>query len=529
MKRSVISCSCLLILGLVIWWMSANVVWLGDDLDYKYMMKGEIWQSWGRIKSLKAFCESQLIHYQHVNGRFVAHTIVQLFNARLGQQAFAISNAIVYVLFALLLAKAGKRKTLHDPGCIITAICLSVLCFITKMMPTCQIGYIWAMTANLFWLQIFFRKGRPSWRITAVMILCSPIVGNWQESISIGVCAGLCIWWISHLSESRKTFSVHFDWRRSWMILGYVAGTASNCFAPSTIGRIGDAGLPPIDRILISAYSFPAILILIISIVYTYKTKGKLQLFSFRNEHGLIPKGVLTCGIIMLVIFNPSIGIYSNRQLFGANLLAAILTLEILPRHRFSALLNALMSVAVIAFWGLMLHGIKEVRYQYDDIVRLHAESCDGSVCFDRKRVMTLGFPLRAKYYEDILGQFDNDLHHSLMKDFKHVRKGKTLKLKPTAPVAEETVVCYAPGHFTAILKEPPKGEAPRELMVYGHYPIFGLRAKPRKIQVTRYSNRSKRYGASVIIPEFPFFTADSIAILPYSLGCGTNHPIATP
>lgn len=98
MKFAVRSSIYLLLLGLAIWWMGAHVVWLGDDLDYKYMMKGEIWQSWGKIKTVKDFFDSQLIHYQKVNGRFIAHSLVQIFNAKLGQQAFAVCNAIVYII-----------------------------------------------------------------------------------------------------------------------------------------------------------------------------------------------------------------------------------------------------------------------------------------------------------------------------------------------------------------------------------------------------------------------------------------------
>ncbi|MDE5997867.1 MAG: hypothetical protein K2G77_06630, partial [Muribaculaceae bacterium] len=211
------------------------------------------------------------------------------------------------------------------------------------------------------------------------------------------------------------------------------------------------------------------------------------------------------------------IGIYSNRQLFGANLFASILILRILPKHRFCAFVNVSASLAVIAFWALMAIGINEIKKQYDDIVALHSKSEDGSVYFDRKRVMTLGFPLRAKYYEDILGQFDNDLHHSMMKDFKHIRKGKTLKLKPSSSVDYENVEQYAPGHFNVTLKEPLKGEALRQVIVYGHYPIFGKKVYSRFIEVTKYSIRRPPYATAVIIPEYPFFAADSVIILPPS------------
>ena len=516
MKQLALSSVLLLLLGAAIWWMSANVVWLGDDLDYKYMMKGEIWQSWGHINSVGDFFRSQWIHYQYVNGRFVAHSLVQLFNSQLGQQWFAVSNRIVHIFFVLLLGKAGKVRLTENSGGILSAICLSVLCFITKMMPTCQIGYIWGMAANIGWLMLFFRKERPLWITTIAIMLAGIIVGNWQESVSIGVCGGIGIWWIAQLIESRRHRDRRFNWHRSWMLLGYVVGTATNCFAPSTMSRVSDIAMPMTDRLLIASYSFPAIIMLIGCIIFVGHRHGDLRLFSFRSKEGYIPEGVLLWGMILLIAFNAVIGVYSNRQLFGANLFAAILVIGILPRHRFGWILNSIASIAVLSFWSLMIHGIQEVRRQYDEIAALHSESkdSDGSVCYDRTRVMTLGFPLRVKYYEDILGQFDNDLHHSMMKDFKHTRKGRGLKLKPTTLPDGEKVECYAPGHFTVTLKAPPTGEAPREIIVYGHYFFSGIPAAPRHIEVVKYSKRKPPHATAVIIPEFPFFTADSISII---------------
>ncbi len=515
MKKTILSSLFLLLLGISIFWMCGNVVWLGDDLDYKYMMKGEIWQSWGKIKTVKQFFDSQWIHYQHVNGRFVAHALVQLFNAKLGQTAFSICNAIIYVLFAFLLGKAGKVRFKENPGGILSAICISVLCFITKMMPTCQIGYIWAMTANLAWLMLYFKIKRPNWITSLLMLLFGIIVGNWQESVSLGVCCGVGLWWIYQLSACFGNKGEKFDWHRSWMLLGYVAGTASNCFAPSTIGRVSDIDMVLTDQFLIASYSFPAIVLLFLIVVQDYIKRGYLRLLEFKNEYCTIPYGVLSTGIIFLVVFNLAIGVYSNRQLFGANLFAAILLLSILPRHRFNLFFNSLATILVLAFWTLMAIGMSQVSNQYDKIVHLHLKSVDGSIYLDRTRVMTLGFPLRAKYYEDILGQFDNDLHHSMMKDFKHTRKGCTLKLKPTSRLDKEGAYQYAPGHFNVTLREPPKGEASREIIVYGHYPIPWIKAAPRKIEVKKYSKRMPPYSEAVIIPEFPFFRADSIRILP--------------
>ncbi|MDE7420209.1 MAG: hypothetical protein K2N35_08370 [Muribaculaceae bacterium] len=514
-KQTVWTAISLFVLCAAIWWMSANVVWLGDDLDYKYMMKGEIWQSWGKIKTLKNFIDSQLIHYHHVNGRFVAHSIVQLFNARLGQQAFAACNAIIYTIFAILIGLAGKVDLRHNPAGIVSAVCLSVLCFITKMMPTCQIGYIWGMLANIVWLSFFYKYQKPRWWTVIVMSLFGIIVGNWQESVSIGVCVGLGIWWIVQLIQSKRYDKCKFDFRRSWMLTGYIIGTATNCLAPSTIGRVSGDVLPFSDQLLIALYSIPAIVILFVALINQKDSIRDAKLFSFKNNSGKIPNGVLVSAMLSLIVFNAIIGVYSNRQLFGANLFAAILTLRILPKHRFSTLINAIACLVVVAYWSIMAIGITEVKLQYNEIARLHSESSDGTVHYNRQRIMTLGFPLRAKYYEDILGQFDNDLHHSMLKDFKQVRKGRTLKLTPTTIPDAEKVEQYAPGHFNVTLKEPLKGEAPREVIVYGHYPILFKESYPRRIEVTKYSRRRPPFATTVIIPEFPFFTADSVIIVP--------------
>lgn len=516
MKNTLISIFCLISLGIAIWWMADNVVWLGDDLDYQFRMKGGIWESWGHIRTFRQFCESQWIHYQHVNGRIVAHSLVQLFNGILGQQFFAICNAIIYMVFAAFIARCGAiRLTVNSAG-VISAICLSVICFITKMMPTCQIGYIWGMLANLMWLSAFYSRKRPAWLTVILMFFAGIIVGNWQESVSIGVCAGLGIWWLSQFFNRHHTIHTFFDWRRSWIMLGYFIGTASNCLAPSTLGRMSQTVLPLSDQLLVSAYSFPAVLLLLLCVIIVGIKYHRMPSWSFQSENGAIPGGVLMIGILTLILFNCVIGIYSNRQLFGANLFAAIALLRLLPRHRFHWAVNLLAVLAVGFTWWVMYCGINEVRRQYEDIVSLHSESNDGSVEYDRMRFMPFSYPLSAKYYEDILGQFDNDLHHSIMKDLKHHKKGKTLKLKPATLPDGEKIERYAPGHFYLTVKEPQKNEPKRKVNVYGHYSILGfyeIPAVPREIELNTYSRRRPPYATAVIIPEIPFFTTDSIAL----------------
>lgn len=510
---SILALSCL---GFVIWWMSANVVWLGDDIDYKYMMKGEIWQSWGKIHDWHEFLQSQLIHYQHINGRFAAHALVQLFNGKYGQSAFAVCNAIIYMIFALAIAKTGYVDFRKNTGGIISAVCLSVVCFVTKMTPTCQIGYIWGMLVNLLWISVFFAEKKSSWITVGIMFFVGIAAGNWQESVSIGVCAGLGLWWLSQFFNRNKTTHNFFDWRRSWMMLGYFIGTAFNCLSPATLSRVETVSTPLTDQLIISSYSLPAVFILIAAIIILSINKKLNIRYDLKIENGRIPDGFLISALALLLVFNAIIGIYSNRQLFGANLFALILFFRIIPCHRLNNALNLIAAAAVACIWMTMYYGIEEVRRQYDDIVSLHKESEDGTVEYDRRRVMTIGHPSDAKYYEDIIGQFDNDLHHSLMKDFKLSRGGRTLKLKPAVAPDSVRIEQYAPGHFYVTVIEPKDGEPLKEVTVFGHYSILGIidiAAKPRQMKLLKYSRRRKPYATAVVIPEYPLFTADSITL----------------
>lgn len=515
MKRETISKAAglltLLMLGAGIWWMSQNAVWLGDDLDYKYRMKGALWQSWGFINNIGQYFESQAVHYIHVNGRSVAHALVQLYCGVLGQTAFALSNAAVYMLFAWMLAYSGGVKISNASG-IATAAGLSVVCFVTKMMPTCQIGYIWGMAANLIWLSSFFKSGKISWAKVAGMTLSGIAVGNWQEAISIGVGAGLGIWWLSQFFNRQKSRHKFFDWKRSWMMAAYLAGALINIASPANFGRAAAVSTSWEHEVLICLYSLIGLWLLIIVMAAYRQRLG----FSFQIVEG-IPTGVLWTGVLFLLAFNLFIGIFANRQLFGIDMLAIVLLLRLLPRHSFGWTGNILLLIAVGSVWAIMYAGISEVKRQYADIAEFHAASPDGSVEYDRQRVLTLGHPLDAKYYEDILGQFDNDLHHSMMKDFKHERKGKTLKLKPTMKPNGEKWEMYAPGHFYVSLLMPKKGEPKRKVVVFGHYQIGGvirMKARPVEIEIEKYSRMRPPYGTAIIIPEIPMYCADSIAII---------------
>jgi hypothetical protein len=174
--------------ALIIFFFSLNTAWTGDDINYRYSFcNGKV------ISSISDIIQSQYTHYFNVNGRSIAHALVQLFIPILGRTAFAFFNALMHILFILQIFKiAGVDKS--NFRSMLTVIFLSMTAFITKMLPTCQIGFVWMFTITLFFLNIFFGNYKtPKSRVLTLPVLfILGILAGWsQEALIVGVGAAL--------------------------------------------------------------------------------------------------------------------------------------------------------------------------------------------------------------------------------------------------------------------------------------------------------------------------------------------------
>lgn len=432
--------------------LSMIVVPLGDDLDYAYRMQGAIWQSWGHIRDAGDFFSSQAVHYMHVNGRAVAHALVQLFNAVLGQEWFALCNAMVYPVAALMLARLGGARPLSVRA-LLTALFMLFAGFLTKMLPTCQIGYVWGLAVNLLWTGLFL-SGR-SLKVWQTLLCCllGLVAGNWQEAFSIGIggAAGVLLisQWLHHplrrLSPSRQ-----------WMAVCYIAGTVTVCLAPSTVARAASVVSSGSGLAMMSPSGLVyALLSLRLTYIFFGVVIWRISRRTLRVASFLHSNAFWVCAMLLLAIFNCAVGVFGNRQLFGIEMCAAVMTLRLLPSHAFTRFWTAVAVTAVAALYVWQAALAMRVRNDYDEIERLYLESTDGRVYFDRLRPTCEGFTREARIYEELTGLYDNDPHHSLMKHFRHIHRGRRpLLILPAATQTLEwrdTVICFAPGHYLAI------------------------------------------------------------------------------
>lgn len=163
--------------------------WFLDDLNYMWSC-GD-----GKtlITSFDQVIQSQVTHYFTVNGRFCAHVLVQLFNGILGVGVFAIFNGIMYGALSISLQVIAGLKPFASVRSTLTTSLLTLLFFTTRLIPSCQIGYIWAAVITLAFVYVFFDKHYHNPAIIVLLGMGSIIAGNFQEAYSIGISGALII------------------------------------------------------------------------------------------------------------------------------------------------------------------------------------------------------------------------------------------------------------------------------------------------------------------------------------------------
>ncbi|MCH5245839.1 MAG: hypothetical protein J1E84_05200 [Muribaculaceae bacterium] len=373
--RRVCKCSIsiivLLIVAVVIGIFSYYNVWLGDDIKYTFNFAH--YSEEKLIQSFYDIIESQNKHYIVQNGRYFAHTLVQVFCGLWGQTAFAIANGLFYIFFFVITCILSNVKLQNYKG-VVSVVLLGLLTFQTKMVPSHQISYIWTYSFTMLHLYIFFKN--PVCSIWSALIggILSIIVGNGQESLNIGISAALIVYWFRY----RKSMSL----LQYFMMIGFLIGTLIICLSPATYERGADSqsGLSihkVFSTLLHLLMYFRSTYFLIVVVLYK-KFHTKL---SFSNMYK--QSSFYWNTWIVLFIFNLLIGFGSNRAAFGVELMSLIIGMRLLSKQSLNNCWIIILT-GIIAFTYVMQgENIIKKRNFFDEIALQYSQTADGRVYAD--------------------------------------------------------------------------------------------------------------------------------------------------
>ncbi len=449
--------------AITIFFYSLNTAWVGDEIGYAYSFAN------GKpIKSLSDVFTSQYAHYFSINGRAVAHILVQIFIPLLGQVIFSICNTIVYCLFIFQIFKfVGIKKP--SVMTTLTTIVLIIKVFKTFFIPTCQIGYIWMFTLILFFLNIFFKRYKynrgPGWLRMTILFIISLLAGDSQEALVIGVGGGLIYYALRHLKSLT---------RAGWvMLIGFGIGGLILCLSPGSISRI-DTISPKSSGIfhVIQTLNYATVSLSLIAIILYKITIKKENLKTILAGNSFLVVAWTFC-----ILFNVCIVVFCNRQLFGAELIAIILSLIILKKHAFHYFWLCLFAINALSLYIDNYFRDIQITQYIDEIKRKYNESDDGVVYIDMYDVSTRNHSVM--YYQPLSTYEGQDYaNFSLNQEFHRNNPEKPeLKLMPTILKGNDNVdfgnrvIYFGEGNFLVFQSK----KHPATFTVHRSYYFKGL------------------------------------------------------
>lgn len=198
-----------------------------DDWHYNF-----IYGSLENINSLSDIIKSQYIHYFNVNGRFIPHFIVQLFDGILGKEIFNIFNTIAFILFLHLSTHFVKNeyKASYLPLFLILMLCFFLMpsfnnCFLW-MSGACN--YLWVADILFLFNLLLFKKLNNS-KYYPILLVFGIISGWTNEALVIGLGAGYFLYFI--IKKIKPMTS------QIWLLCGFYIGTMLLIFSPGSINR----------------------------------------------------------------------------------------------------------------------------------------------------------------------------------------------------------------------------------------------------------------------------------------------------
>ena len=350
-------------MALCIFMLSAFSSWYGDDMAYKYFCTGINGES-GELNSILDIIPSINNYYITGEGRYVAHVLVQLFCAFLGPITFGIFNALAYMALTILIL-SFTGTSIYNIRSLLSVVILIILCFSTKMMPSCQIGYIWSFVVALTFIKIFLKTERMSQWLWLPLFMFAIIAGNFHEGVNFGVAGALFIWFIVNLRHISA---------QQWIILiGFGIGVLINILSPGARYRAAN-GHAPLSLSIVNLFHYGlGLYVLGGALIAVWRNKHT----SFKFKKFVKTNYFFLSAVIFSLVLNMAISIGTSRQLYGMNLFCIIVALNILPRKSMSTFWIIITGILAALHLTVQAHNTCKMR-KFDKDLDNQLATIDG-------------------------------------------------------------------------------------------------------------------------------------------------------
>lgn len=222
---------------------------------------------------------------------------------------------------------------------------------------------------NLIFIKKFLEGRSHGMFALSGLAVLALISGNSHEAYSIGISLGIILYFLSNFKNFGKT--------RYVMAIAYGIGALFVCLSPAALRRAGEHEGDLFQSLFFFVFSLRAIYLLVFIAAYKLITK-KMALSAMYRKYSFYWNVMLGC-----IVFNLCVGVFCNRQLFGAELMAIILIMQLLTSHAFSTFWLGALGILTCVFTALQIERTVLHIRQKERIFKKFEQSESGNVYQD--------------------------------------------------------------------------------------------------------------------------------------------------
>jgi hypothetical protein len=345
----------------------------GDGVEYAFMVPESVETNpYQYVENLSDIWQSQCTHYQVVNGRFLLHFVVQIYCGLLPYQAFAISNAVMFLLMALLLAKL-MRIDLRECR---NALCVNCIAFLsichTSFDAAHQIGYLWSTVAMLCFLVMYRNMQWYRWLAVVGAVVASLLIGSLHEAFAIPICALLIV----DCCRNRGRLSA----QQYAMAIAFGIGALITIAAPGNYVRLSTfkttaIWMAPMQFAINLLMGWALLILLLIKRFDRRLPKPQRRIRAFIRREWVL----FTAILVAMMAFAIS-GVVYRQAVQGINFLFVLLILKVLREYRLSKFWMVMyMLITVVTIYEVAVE-YNICNRKYAEVQRQYYGSKDGIV-----------------------------------------------------------------------------------------------------------------------------------------------------
>lgn len=382
----------LFLLGFFFYELNTNVPYRSDDYYYKYkFLKTNVYnlpQPIDPTKPVNSFSdiiESQINHYQSMNGRFVVQSLVQLFCSKNNKTIYNIIASFIFAFYLLVIGKIILRS--KSSSFIYWIIAITAFWFAIPYPAALTssvsfgVNYLFVSFICLLFLYLYRTiNSNTKCYIYPILFIFSLICGSLHEGFTLGISGFLFI-------------NLIFNWKKlsqqkKIMAFGFLLGSIFLIVSPGNIDRASQDN-PNTDliniinnRILLfeKLRRFWAVIFVI---VFLFLKNKKLLKTLYSNNKDLIY--IIFFQFIFLVL----LGFRNERSLYGIELFSLVLFLIVLihllsQKKQLSKYISFLSVFLLITSSFGIIKDAKLINQEYTCIINEYLKSPTGEAHFQK-------------------------------------------------------------------------------------------------------------------------------------------------